>query len=49
MPLILGGIWQSIWLFVFAIAGTVKDPTTNPDVGYGTLWSFLLLQTMIFY
>jgi SP family sugar:H+ symporter-like MFS transporter len=37
VPLILGGVWQSIWLFVFAIVGTIKDPTTNPDVGYGML------------
>ncbi|KJA18936.1 hypothetical protein HYPSUDRAFT_44786 [Hypholoma sublateritium FD-334 SS-4] len=35
MPLIFGGIWQSIWLFVFAAAGTAKDPTT--DKGIGTL------------
>ncbi|KAF4622190.1 hypothetical protein D9613_009424 [Agrocybe pediades] len=32
-PLIIGGIWQSIWLFVFAAAGTAKDPTTNPNIG----------------
>lgn len=33
MPLIFGGIWQSIWLFVFAAAGTAKDPTTNKGIG----------------
>ncbi|KAI5121771.1 hypothetical protein M0805_009582 [Coniferiporia weirii] len=32
-PLILGGLWQSFWLFVFAAAGTAKDPTTNPGIG----------------
>jgi len=34
-PLIIGGIWQSAWLFVFAAAGTAKDPST--DQGIGTL------------
>ncbi|THG96102.1 hypothetical protein EW026_g5674 [Hermanssonia centrifuga] len=33
VPLILGGIWQSAWLFVFAAAGTAKDPSTNPGIG----------------
>ncbi|KAH8105333.1 general substrate transporter [Cristinia sonorae] len=33
MPLIIGGIWQSAWLFVFAAAGTAKDPTDNPNIG----------------
>jgi SP family sugar:H+ symporter-like MFS transporter len=32
-PLIIGGIWQAAWLFVFAAAGTAKDPTTNPGIG----------------
>jgi len=32
-PLIIGGVWQSVWLFVFAAAGTAKDPTTNPAIG----------------
>jgi len=32
-PLIIGGIWQSAWLFVFAAAGTAKDPSTNPGIG----------------
>jgi len=31
--LILGGLWQSIWLFVFAAAGTAKDPTTSKGIG----------------
>lgn len=33
LPLILGGCWQSAWLFAFAIAGTVKDPATDAKVG----------------
>ncbi|EPS96784.1 hypothetical protein FOMPIDRAFT_1053016 [Fomitopsis schrenkii] len=33
MPLIIGGIWQSIWLFVFAAAGTAKDPSTDEGIG----------------
>ncbi|KAF8585286.1 general substrate transporter [Ramaria rubella] len=33
MPLIIGGLWQSAWLFVFAAAGTAKDPTTHEGIG----------------
>ncbi|KAF8962856.1 general substrate transporter [Flammula alnicola] len=33
LPLIYGGLWQSAWLFVFAAAGTAKDPTTNQAIG----------------
>ncbi|KAI0820915.1 general substrate transporter [Trametes gibbosa] len=33
MPLIIGGIWQSIWLFIFAAAGTAKDPTKDEGIG----------------
>lgn len=32
-PLIIGGLWQSAWLFVFAAAGTAKDPATNQGIG----------------
>ncbi|KAH9938799.1 general substrate transporter [Epithele typhae] len=32
-PLIIGGMWQSAWLFVFAAAGTAKDPTTDQSIG----------------
>ncbi|KAH9884210.1 general substrate transporter [Cubamyces lactineus] len=32
-PLIIGGVWQSIWLFVFAAAGTAKDPRENKGIG----------------
>ncbi|KAG5650331.1 hypothetical protein H0H81_012603 [Sphagnurus paluster] len=33
LPLIIGGIWQSCWLFVFAAAGTTKIPQDNPGIG----------------
>ncbi|KAH9840601.1 general substrate transporter [Rhodofomes roseus] len=32
-PLIVGGVWQSVWLFVFAAAGTAKDPAENKSIG----------------
>jgi len=32
-PLIIGGVWQSCWLFVFAAAGTAKVPEDNPGIG----------------
>ncbi|KAL0947992.1 hypothetical protein HGRIS_010619 [Hohenbuehelia grisea] len=33
VPLIVGGLWQSAWLFVFAAAGTAKVPEDNPNIG----------------
>ncbi|EJC99120.1 general substrate transporter [Fomitiporia mediterranea MF3/22] len=33
IPLIVGGLWQSAWLFVFAAAGTAKNPRDNPEIG----------------
>ncbi|KAI1788235.1 general substrate transporter [Ganoderma leucocontextum] len=33
IPLIIGGVWQSAWLFVFAAAGTAANPTTNKAIG----------------
>ncbi|KAH6899518.1 general substrate transporter [Coprinopsis sp. MPI-PUGE-AT-0042] len=33
MPLIYGGLWQSLWLFVFAAVGTAKDPQTDLVAG----------------
>ncbi|KAG6901422.1 hypothetical protein C0995_012209 [Termitomyces sp. Mi166 len=33
LPLIIGGIWQSCWLFVFAAAGTAKPPQNNAGIG----------------
>lgn len=32
-PLIIGGLWQSAWLFVFAAAGTAGDPENNKSMG----------------
>lgn len=32
IPLIVGGIWQSIWMFIFAAAGTAKVPEDNPGI-----------------
>lgn len=32
-PLIFGGLWQSLWLFVFAAAGTAKDPMKHGSIG----------------
>ncbi|KAL0948001.1 hypothetical protein HGRIS_010623 [Hohenbuehelia grisea] len=33
VPLMVGGLWQSAWLFVFAAAGTAKVPQENPAIG----------------
>lgn len=33
IPLIVGGIWNSAWLFVFAAAGTARDPTVDQGIG----------------
>ncbi|ESK91805.1 monosaccharide transporter [Moniliophthora roreri MCA 2997] len=33
VPLIIGGLWQSAWLFVFAAAGTAVNPQTNSNIG----------------
>ena len=33
MPLIIGGVWQSAWFFVFAAAGTAKVPEQNSIIG----------------
>ena len=32
-PLIIGGLWQSAWLFVFAAAGTAGDPESDKTIG----------------
>ena len=32
-PLIIGGLWQSVWLFAFAAAGTAGDPENNEHIG----------------
>ncbi|KAF9026628.1 general substrate transporter [Hymenopellis radicata] len=39
VPLICGGIWQSVWLFVFGAAGTAKDPTQNKGIGQLMIFS----------
>lgn len=38
IPLIAGGIWQSLWLFVFAAAGTAKNPITDTGIGKCTFF-----------
>lgn len=41
-PLIIGGLWQSAWLFVFAAIGTAKDPSEDKTTGTGaSLFAFL--------
>ncbi|QRW13528.1 Sugar (and other) transporter [Ceratobasidium sp. AG-Ba] len=37
VPLIIGGVWQACWLFVFAAAGTARDPTLPENQGIGKL------------
>ncbi|EGN97272.1 hypothetical protein SERLA73DRAFT_183939 [Serpula lacrymans var. lacrymans S7.3] len=32
-PLIIGGLWQAAWLFIFASAAISTDPATNPGMG----------------
>ncbi|KAF8523948.1 general substrate transporter [Hysterangium stoloniferum] len=32
-PLIIGGLWQAAWLFVFAGAGTAKNPQGDKTIG----------------
>ncbi|KAL5522838.1 hypothetical protein ACEPAG_8856 [Sanghuangporus baumii] len=43
LPLIWGGLWQSVWLFAFAAAGTAKDPTTDEGIG-----KFMIVATCFF-
>ncbi|KAF1838302.1 general substrate transporter [Decorospora gaudefroyi] len=33
VPLVLGGLWQALWLLIFAIVGTVLPPKDNPAAG----------------
>ena len=33
LPLIIGGVWQGLWLFVFAATGTVGNPIYDEGVG----------------
>ncbi|GAA6015405.1 hypothetical protein JCM10207_008975 [Rhodosporidiobolus poonsookiae] len=32
-PLIIGGVWNFIWLLIYATAGTVKDPQEDQSIG----------------
>ncbi|KAF5025630.1 hypothetical protein F66182_2236 [Fusarium sp. NRRL 66182] len=32
-PLFIGGIWQSVWLAIFAAVGTAMDPANNSTAG----------------
>jgi hypothetical protein len=41
MPLIIGGVWQSIWLFVFAATGTaVSDLNAHKGAGERKQWIY---------
>ncbi|KAF1920244.1 general substrate transporter [Ampelomyces quisqualis] len=33
LPLIVGGLWQAVWLLIFAIIGIVRPPTEHPSSG----------------
>ena len=44
MPLIIGGVWQSAWLFAFAAAGTATDPKDNSTIGKCTTICFVVLH-----
>ncbi|CAE6489073.1 unnamed protein product [Rhizoctonia solani] len=37
VPLMVGGVWQAIWLFIFAAAGTARDPTLPENQNIGKL------------
>ena len=41
-PLIIGGIWQSVWLFAYASVGVTRD---TADKGTG---NFLIVATVLF-
>lgn len=47
-PLIIGGVWQSCWLFVFAAAGTARDPTTDKGIGKCALCRFCPLRSLTY-
>ncbi|KAL7412749.1 general substrate transporter [Mrakia frigida] len=42
-PLIIGGLWQSGWLFVYAIAGTIRDPLNDQGIG-----KLMIVSTCLF-
>ncbi|BGP16183.1 hypothetical protein JCM10213_001399 [Rhodosporidiobolus nylandii] len=33
IPLIIGGVWQGIWLIIYGAAGTAKDPAEDKSIG----------------
>ncbi|GAA5999125.1 sugar porter family MFS transporter [Rhodotorula paludigena] len=33
IPLIVGGLWQSMWLFIYAAAGTARNPEEDTQIG----------------
>jgi SP family sugar:H+ symporter-like MFS transporter len=33
VPLFIGGLWQAIWLLIFAVIGLVRPPTEHPSSG----------------
>jgi len=33
VPLVVGGLWQAVWLLIFAIIGVVLPPQDNPAAG----------------
>ncbi|GAA5825400.1 hypothetical protein JCM5353_003617 [Sporobolomyces roseus] len=42
-PLIIGGLWQSAWLFVYGAAGTARDPLTDQGIG-----KLMIVSTCLF-
>lgn len=46
-PLIIGGLWQSAWLFVFAAAGTAKDPSSSEGIGKRESIVFVAAHTIL--
>jgi hypothetical protein len=42
-PLIIGGIWQSMWLFIFGAVGTACD-TSNKAVGSAMIVAVSLFE-----
>jgi SP family sugar:H+ symporter-like MFS transporter len=33
VPLVIGGLWQAVWLLIFAVIGIALPPTRNPTSG----------------
>lgn len=47
IPLIVGGLWQAAWLFIFGAAGTAKVPDDNPGIGKRVSLSCLVASGLI--